>query len=163
MTLMTLYRQPRRYRLPALAITLVLALSSCSEDPMGAENRFALMALSQCNYEQALLLVEQAIARGNADNVERGLMLKTAILRDRGDSAAAEALYPALDAAWQAAKEKSLSANRREREIKMFLDIAQAERHAKGLDAACETNSEAAPAATPETSTETSPGAKGDD
>lgn len=165
MTRMTLHRRPRRFALPALA--LMLTLGSCSEDPMGAENRFALMALSQCNYEQALLLVEQAIERGNADNVERGLMLKAAILRDRGDNAAAEALYPALEVAWEAAKGKSLSANRREREIKMFLDIARAERHVKGLDAACKANPEPAPSPEtgPETEngTETGPGAKDSD
>ncbi|WP_201246184.1 hypothetical protein [Halochromatium salexigens] len=116
----------------------MLLLISCAEDPMGAENRFALMALNQCNHGQALMLVDQAIERGNAENVERALMLKAAILRDRGDTAAAEALYPAIDAAWEAAKEKSLSASRRERDIQMFIDIAQAERHALGLDATCE-------------------------
>jgi hypothetical protein len=138
MTAITRYPWPHRYGRAVLVFVFVLALSSCSEDPMGAENRFALMALSQCHYEQALLLVEQAIEHGNADNVERALMLKAAILRDRGDTAAAEALYPAIDAAWEAAKEKSLSASRRERDIQMFLDVVQAERHAKGIDAACE-------------------------
>lgn len=138
MTTLTLPTPPRRGAHLALALMVVLALIGCAEDPMGAENRFALMALSQCNHAQALMLVEQAIERGNADNVERGLMLKAAILRDRGDNAAAEALYPRIEAAWQAAKEKPLSASRRERDLRMFLDIAQAERHAQGLDANCE-------------------------
>jgi len=115
-----------------------LLLSSCAEDPMGPENRFALIAFSQCSYDQALMLADQAIAKGNADNVERGLMLKVAILRDRGDLQAAEALYPEIDAAWQAAKEKPLSESRRLRDIQMFIDIAQAERQAKGLDPACQ-------------------------
>ncbi|MEA3639535.1 MAG: hypothetical protein VBE63_06285 [Lamprobacter sp.] len=116
----------------------VLLLSGCAEDPMGPENRFALIAFGQCSHNQALMLVDQAIAKGHADNLERGLMLKAAILRDRGDLAAAEALYPKIDAAWQAAKEKTLSPSRREREIQMFINIAQAERHAKGLDPSCQ-------------------------
>lgn len=115
-----------------------LLLSSCAEDPMGPENRFALIAFSQCSYDQALMLADQAIAKGNADNVERGLMLKAAVLRDRGDLEGSQALYPEIDAAWQSAKEKPLSASRRERDIQMFIDIAHAERRAKGLDPSCQ-------------------------
>jgi hypothetical protein len=112
-------------------------LAGCSEDPLGPENRFALIAFGQCSYDQALMLAEQAIAGGNADNVERGLTLKAAILRDRGDTAAAEALYPEIEAAWERAREKPLSPSRRERAIQMLIDIAHAERRAKGMDPNC--------------------------
>ncbi|MBK1619758.1 hypothetical protein CKO42_15170 [Lamprobacter modestohalophilus] len=138
MTATTLRRRPSRFGLLGLLSALLLA--SCAEDPMGPENRFALIAFGQCSYAQALMLADQAIAKGNADNVERGLMLKAAILRDRGDPEAAEALYPEIDAAWQAAKEKPLSESRRQRDIQMFIDIAHAERHAKGLDPSCQGN-----------------------
>lgn len=116
-----------------------LLVSGCAEDPMGPQNRFALIAFGQCSNNQALMLVNQAIEQGNADHIERGLMLKAAILRDQGDPEAAEALYPEIDAAWEAAREKTLSASRREREIQMLIDIAQAERHAKGIDPDCQT------------------------
>ncbi|NEX15135.1 MAG: hypothetical protein C1943_00505 [Halochromatium sp.] len=136
---MTLTILPQRLGRFGLAGALsALLLSSCAEDPMGPENRFALIAFGQCSYDQALMLADQAIAKGNADNIERGLMLKAAILRDRGDLQAAEALYPEIDAAWQAAKEKPLSESRRLRDIQMFIDIAHAERHAKGLDPSCQ-------------------------
>lgn len=140
MTATTLRRRPGRFGLVGLlsALLSALLLASCAEDPMGPENRFALIAFGQCSYDQALMLADQAIAKGNADNVERGLMLKAAILRDRGDPKAAEALYPEIDAAWQAAKEKPLSESRRLRDIQMFIDIAHAERHAKGLDPSCQ-------------------------
>jgi hypothetical protein len=117
---------------------LALALlAGCSEDPLGPENRFALIAFSQCNHAQALMLVEQAIEQGNPDNKERGLMLKAAILRDQGDTVAAEALYPAIAKSWEQARGKSLSPQRREREIKMLVNIAHAERHAKNIDPKC--------------------------
>jgi hypothetical protein len=125
-------------RLWTLAVLGLLVLVGCSEDPLGPENRFALIAFGQCQHDQALMLVEQAIARGQPENIERALMLKAAILRDRGDLAASEALYPQIEAAWQAAKDKTLSTNRRERDIQMFIDIAQAERRTKGLDPGCE-------------------------
>jgi hypothetical protein len=114
-----------------------LILGACAEDPMGPENRFALIAFGQCSYDQALMLVDQAIAGEDANAIERGLMLKAAILRDRGDQQSAAALYPKIEAAWQAAKQKTLSESRRERDINMFIKIAQAERHAKGLDPSC--------------------------
>lgn len=138
-------------RVIGLACTLVATalLGGCSEDPLGPENRFALIAFGQCSHRQALMLVDQAIARGNADNIERGLMMKAAILRDQGDSAAAEALYPEIDAAWAAAKGKALSPNRRARDIQMYIDIAKAERHAKGLDPECKAAQAAEPAAQP--------------
>jgi hypothetical protein len=121
-----------------LSATLALALlAGCSEDPLGPENRFALIAFSQCNHAQALMLVEQAIKRGNLENKERGLMLKAAILRDQGETGAAEALYPEIEEAWQKAKQKSLSPQRRERDIQMLIDIAHAERYAKKLDPSC--------------------------
>ncbi len=134
---------PLRQRLGRFGLVVsvlsALALSGCAEDPMGPENRFALIAFGQCSHNQALMLANQAIEKGNADHLERGLMLKAAILRDRGDLEAAEALYPEIDAAWEAAREKTLSDNRREREIQMFIDIAHAERHAKGIDPSCQT------------------------
>lgn len=136
MTAKTLHRLLGRFGLAGVLSALLL--SSCADDPMGPENRFALIAFGQCSYDQALMLADQAIAKGNADNVERGLMLKAAILRDRGDVEAAEALHPKIDAAWQAAKEKPLSESRRRRDIQMFIDIAHAERHAKGLDPSCQ-------------------------
>lgn len=136
---MTQHTVHQRLRLVGLAsVFSMLLLSSCAEDPMGPENRFALIAFGQCSHAQALMLADQAIAKGNADNVERGLMLKAAILSDRGDLEAAEALYPEIDAAWQAAKEKPLSESRRTRDIQMFIDIAHAERRAKGLDPSCQ-------------------------
>lgn len=129
------HQGPSRYlRYASLAVPL---LASCSQDPMGPENRFAMIAFSQCNHDQALMLAEQAIDRGTPDNIERGLMLKAAILRDRGDVAAAEALYPQIAQAWREAKERSLSSNRRERDIQMFIDVAHAERRAKNLDPTC--------------------------
>jgi hypothetical protein len=127
-------RPPRRLFGVMLALAL---LAGCSEDPMGPENRFALIAFSQCNHAQALMLVEQAIEHGNLDNKERGLMLKAAILRDQGEIPSAEALYPEIERAWQQAKRKSLSPQRRERDIQMLIDIAHAERHAKKLDPHC--------------------------
>jgi hypothetical protein len=139
MTATTLRQRPGRFGLfSALLLLSALLLASCAEDPMGPENRFAIIAFGQCSYDQALMLADQAIAKGNADNVERGLMLKAAILRDRGDLKAAEALYPQIDAAWQAAKDKPLSESRRLRDIQMFIDVAHAERHAKGLDPSCQ-------------------------
>ncbi len=128
---------PSRQRLARFGLVgalCALILSGCADDPMGPENRFALIAFGQCSYNQALMLANQAIDNGNTDNIERGLMLKAAILRDQGNLEAAEALYPAIDAAWEVAREKTLSASRRERDIQMFIDIAHAERHAKGMD-----------------------------
>ncbi len=138
-------RRPGRFAV--VGVLSALILSSCAEDPMGPENRFALIAFGQCGYDQALMLVDQAVTKGNADNVERGLMLKAAILRDRGDLAASEALYPEIGAAWQAAKEKTLSDSRRERDIQMLIDVAHAERHAKGLDPSCQAKPDRDPAA----------------
>lgn len=130
-------RLSARYYRPLAAVCL-LALAGCSEDPLGPENRFALIAFGQCRHDQALMLVEQAIAHGQPENVERALMLKAAILRDRGDLAAAEALYPQIGEAWKAAKDKTLPTNRRERDIQMFIDIAHAERRTNGLDPSCQ-------------------------
>jgi hypothetical protein len=112
-------------------------LLGCGEDPLGPENRFALIAFGQCSYDQALMLAEQAIASDNADHIERGLMLKAAILRERGDTAAAEALYPEIAAAWERARDKTLKPSRREREIQLLIDIARAERHDKALAPDC--------------------------
>jgi len=135
---MTMLRRRVTFRLIVLGwLGASALLAGCSEDPLGPENRFALIAFGQCSYDQALMLAEQAIARGNADNIERGLMLKAAILRDRGDPAAAEALYPDIETAWEHAREKPLSPSRRERAIQMLIDIAHAERRAKDMEPSC--------------------------
>lgn len=138
----------RRWRAAALALAPLagaLLLGGCPQDPLGPQNRFAVIAFGQCRHDQALLLAEQAIREGNEDNVLRALLLKAAILRDRGRPDAAEALYPRIAEAWEAAKDKPLSASRRERDIQMFIDVARAERNAKGLAPDCSTSPTSAP------------------
>lgn len=142
--------RPRLYRLLFAGLCAGTLLLGCGEDPLGPENRFALVAFGQCSYDQALMLTDQAIARGNADNVERGLMLKAAILRDRGDQAAAEALYPQIAAAWERARDKPLKPSRRERELQILIDIARAERRAKELDPNCDSRRQDQPLVGPE-------------
>ncbi len=127
-------------RLAAAMIPLLLAgllLSSCGEDPMGPDNRLALMALSECRHALALQLTDNAIARGNEQNVHRAWALKAAILRDLGDTKGAQALYPEIAAAWESAKGRTLTEARRERDIGLFLEVAHAERQTKGLPADC--------------------------
>jgi hypothetical protein len=126
-------------RLPTAAATLATALllAGCGEDPLGPDNRLALLAFGKCLHEQAEQLADNAIATGNADNIYRGLALKAAILRDLGDSAGAEALYPEIEQAWQAAQERTLTEYRRERDIGLFLDVARAERQTRGMSADC--------------------------
>jgi hypothetical protein len=119
------------------ALLLSLMLTGCPEDPLGPDNRMALLALGQCNDGRALQLAERAIAQGSEQNVLQGLMLKAAILRDRGDNAAAEALYPQIQVAWDKAKRRALRPDRRERDIQMFIDITRDERRAHGLDPDC--------------------------
>jgi hypothetical protein len=114
-----------------------LALTGCGEDPLGPDNRMALIALGQCRHAQALLLADNAMQRGTEHNAQRALMLKAAILRDAGDEAAAEALYPAIDEAWQKVKKRKLKPNRREREIGLFLDVAKQERQVRGIPVDC--------------------------
>jgi hypothetical protein len=63
--------------------------------------------------------------------------MKAAILRDRGDAAGAEALYPRIESAWEAAKERTLTAYRRERDIGMIADIVRAERLARNRPEDC--------------------------
>jgi hypothetical protein len=121
----------------ALSTLLALPLAGCGEDPMGPDNRMALLALGQCRHDQALQLTDNAIERGNEPNQQQALMLKAAILRDRGDTAAAEALYPRIDATWEAVKRRTLSPERRERDIALFIDIAQRERVVRGLAPDC--------------------------
>lgn len=130
---------PIRLLLIASAAAL---LSGCPEDPMGPGNRMAMIALGQCKHDLALDLVNQAIATGNEDARERGLMLKAAILRDRGDTEAAEALYPQIADAWKARKGSTLKESRRERDIGLYLDVARAERQARGLSETCEETTE---------------------
>jgi hypothetical protein len=121
--------------LPGLLAALLL--TGCGEDPMGPDNRLALLALSKCRHAQALQLADNAIARGNAQNIHRGWALKAAILRDMGEEADAEALYPRIAEAWEAAKGRTLTPERRERDIGLFLDVARAERVAQGLSPDC--------------------------
>ncbi|NBC48231.1 MAG: hypothetical protein GVY22_09620 [Gammaproteobacteria bacterium] len=134
----TIETRPRLHRSLLAGLCASALLLGCGNDPLGPENRFALVAFGQCSYDQALMLAEQAIASDNPDHVERGLLLKAAILQDRGDTAAAEALYPEIAAAWERARDKPLKPSRREREIQLLLDIARAERRAKELDPDCE-------------------------
>ncbi len=112
-------------------------LSSCGEDPMGPDNRLALLALTQCQYDKATRLTDNAAAQGNADHTYRAWVLKAAILRDRGDAAGAEALNPGIEAAWEAAKERTLSEYRRERDIGMIEDVVRAERLARNRPEDC--------------------------
>jgi hypothetical protein len=120
---------------PALAAAMLLG--GCGEDPMGPDNRLALMALGKCRHAQALQLTDNAVARGNEHNIHRAWALKAAILRDMGDEAGAEAIYPRIEAAWEKAKGRTLSEARRERDIGLFLDVARAERLANGLAEDC--------------------------
>ena len=129
-------RSARVLLLPALVIASLL-LSACPEDPLGPDNRMALIAFGHCNYSQALRLTDLAIAGGDQHHIQRAWMLKVAILRDQGKLAAAEALYPELAAAWQAAKKSKLKASRRERDIDILIDIARNERRANGLATDC--------------------------
>jgi hypothetical protein len=157
----TARRLPWRPALPTLLLLTLplLPLGGCGEDPMGPDNRLALMALTKCRHDQALQLADNAIARGNAQNVHRAWALKAAILRDRGDTGAAEKLYPEIAAAWEAAKGRTLTDARRERDIGLFLEVARAERLAQGLSEDC---SDLPSPATPALNTEQAQGLRGD-
>ncbi len=112
-------------------------LSGCPEDPLGPDNRLALIAFGRCDDQQALQLADLAIARGDAHHIQRALMLKAAILRDRGDTSEAEAIYPELAKAWTAARKSELKTSRRERDISILIDIAHNERRANDLPTDC--------------------------
>ena len=79
--------------------------------------------------------------------MQRALLLKAAILRDAGDEAAAEALYPRVGEAWNAVKKRDLTPERREREIGLFLEVAKQERRVNGLPTDCSKAAPAQPAA----------------
>jgi hypothetical protein len=136
-----MHHQSNRIRPLACAAAPVLLaamlLNGCGEDPMGPDNRLALMALGKCRHAQALQLTDNAMARGNEHNIHRAWALKAAILRDMGDTEGAEALYSRIEAAWEAAKGRTLTEARRERDIGLFLDVARAERLANGMAADC--------------------------
>lgn len=127
-------------RTPLLAMLAIggMLLGGCPEDPMGPDNRLALVAFGQCDREQALELTDQVIERGEDEyHVQRAWMLKYAILRDMGRSSAAEAIYPQVEESWQAVRHGKLSASRLERELGILTGIAQNDRHAKGLPPDC--------------------------
>lgn len=128
---------PRSVLAMAFLALISPLLGGCPEDPMGPDNRMALIALGHCDHAQALQLADSAIERGDAVHAQRAWMLKAAILRDQGRTDAAEALYPELEAAWRAARKTELNASRRERDIAILLDIARAERRANGLAVDC--------------------------
>lgn len=124
---------PNRHRASALAIVAVIGLlNGCGEDPMGPENRLALMAWGRCQPDEALRLADLALAKPEPEARYHALVLKAAMRREAGDSTGAEALYPRLAAEWQAAKDRTLSERRRERDIAMRLTIAESERHMHG-------------------------------
>lgn len=130
--------RPAWSRLGGLLFLLaVLLLAGCPKDPLGADNRLALVALGQCRHAQALQLTDRAIAQGSEHNVQQALMLKAAILLDVGDRAGAEALYPAIAEAWQTARRKELTPARRARELRLFLDVARDQRVSAGLAPDC--------------------------
>ncbi|KAA6184171.1 hypothetical protein F2Q65_13345 [Thiohalocapsa marina] len=116
-----------------------LLLTGCGDDPLGADNRMALLALGKCRHDQALQMTDNAIARGTEHNAQKALLLQAAILRDQGDIAAAEVLYPRIAAAWESVKGRPLTEERRERDIRLFLDVARNERLANGLPPDCRT------------------------
>jgi len=126
------------YRLVLIAAT-ALTLTGCPDDPMGPEVRLAMVALGQCKYDTALKLVDHAISGGDENYRERALMLKAAILRDQGDTAGAEALYPAIAEAWKTRKDSTLKPSRRERDIGLYLDAARGQRRSNGLPEDCTT------------------------
>jgi hypothetical protein len=126
-------------RLALLAIIVILmSLGSCGDDPIGPDNRMALRAFGQCRHAQALQLTDNAMERGSARNAQQALMLKAAILRDQGEQAAAEALYPRIAETWEAVKRRALTPEQREREIAVFIDVAHNERIAQGVAPNCE-------------------------
>lgn len=147
-----MYQTTRIRMRGALAISsllLGLLAGGCGEDPMGPDNRLALMALGKCRHAQALQLADNAIARGNEHNVHRGWALKAAILRDMDDTRGAEAIYPEIAEAWETAKGRTLTEARRERDIGLYLDVAHAERQVNGLGVDC-SNVPEAPVAAPQ-------------
>jgi hypothetical protein len=114
-----------------------LVLTGCGDDPLGPDNRMALLALGQCEHELALQLTDNALERGSPPNVHRALLLRAAILRDLGDAHGERALYPRIDEAWRGVKRRELKPARRERDIQMFIDVARNERRARGLEPGC--------------------------
>ncbi|WP_328983786.1 hypothetical protein [Thiorhodovibrio winogradskyi] len=116
-----------------------LLLSGCPEDPMGPDNRMALIAFGRCDHQQALELTNRAIERGeDPHHIQRAWMLKAAILRDQGQMAALKTIYPQLDAAWKNARKSELSDSRRERDINILIDVAHNERRANRLAVDCD-------------------------
>lgn len=121
-----------------LALLLLLSLTACGPDPLGPDNRMALIALGRCESVEALTWVAAAKTRGSDQNVYQSLLLNAAILLEHGETAAAEALYPAIEAQWRAMKGRSLSPDKRDRTIDLFLAIVRDERVRHGLGENCE-------------------------
>ncbi|EIC21877.1 hypothetical protein [Thiorhodovibrio frisius] len=125
-------------RIASLAIAGAL-LSGCPADPMGPDNRMALIAFGRCDYQQAMQLTERVIEQEkDVYHVQRAWVLKAAILHDMGKTAAAEAIYPEIEAAWKAVRKSTLKTNRRERDIAIMIDIAHNERQSNGLPVDCD-------------------------
>jgi hypothetical protein len=126
------------HRLPLALFAVIMGLTAgCGEDPMGHENRLALLAWGRCQPDEAERLVAAALAGSEPEARYHALVLKAAMRREAGDSAGAAALYPQMAAEWEAAKDKPLNERRRERDITMRLKIAESERHMQGLAADC--------------------------
>lgn len=134
---MNLPKPSRRPALPLAVVAVIVSLAGCSEDPMGPENRLALLAWGRCQPEEALRLADAALTSPAPETRYHALVLKAAMRREAGDIAGAEALYPRMAAEWQAAKEKPLNERRRERDIAMRLTIAESERHMHGFAPDC--------------------------
>lgn len=127
---------PRPWPLVALALAGAL-LGGCPEDPLGPDNRMALLAFGRCDHAQAVQFAARAIASEDPRYVQRAWMLKLAMARDQGDSDAALAISAQLETAWANARGGTLTAARRERELGILSDIAHQERRAQGLPADC--------------------------
>lgn len=154
---------PHGHRGPLLTLFACIGLlSGCGEDPIGPENRLALMAWGRCQPQEAQRLSDAALSSTAPETRYHALVLKAAMRREAGDTAGAEALYPRMEAEWQAAKDKPLKERRRERDIKMRQTIAESERHMHGFATDCSDAARASAATTepgPEVEPESGPDA----
>lgn len=137
-----------RPALYALALLCAVPLSGCPEPRLGPDLKMGMMALAQCRHDQALLLADAALARGDAQTRLRALLLKAATRIDRGDQPALEALYPEIDTAWQAARRRVPTPAQRAEAIDLFLGAARTDRQARGIAPDCKTLAPVPPATT---------------